>query len=250
MALYAGAERRTSSIRNPIISIFTLTLSLTHICLVYFPVITLNIFSSVCRCQQQAISTHANDVQLEGKISVALHTKSSLLPPGERESFESINIHQNLLIPFQISSNTQILCMPDQRSPNIYSPRAELHLENEFVSDKHHHHRRARRNVFYDMIQDFTGMNDDEEEDEDDESDEEGGGGGGGGGYSSATTESSAESSTTRFGRFMSPLAFSKISETLGEFVHSFALRTSFIFPMTREICLSSGESETKKKFR
>lgn len=68
------------------------------------------------------------------------------------------------------------------------------------------------------MIQDFTGINDDEEESDEEEEDDDEEGGGGGGGYSSGATTESTESSTTRFGRFMSPLAFSKISETLGEF--------------------------------
>lgn len=50
------------------------------------------------------------------------------------------------------------------------------------------------------MIEDFTGDDDeDESEEEEDESISE-----------------SVESTTTRFGRFISPLAFSKISETLG----------------------------------
>jgi hypothetical protein len=80
------------------------------------------------------------------------------------------------------------------------------------VSNKHHS--RAKRNVFYDMIQDFTEVDDDdddsEEEEDEEEEDEKHEG------NLATTTSESIESSTTRFGRFMSPLAFSKISETLG----------------------------------
>lgn len=66
-----------------------------------------------------------------------------------------------------------------------------------------------KRNVFFDMIDDFTGDDDDdddgsEEEDEEEKDDDE------------ANVSESVESTTTRFGRFISPLAFSKISETLG----------------------------------
>lgn len=64
----------------------------------------------------------------------------------------------------------------------------------------HHEIHRTKRNIFTDMIEDFTGDDDeDESEEEEDESISE-----------------SVESTTTRFGRFISPLAFSKISETLG----------------------------------
>lgn len=52
------------------------------------------------------------------------------------------------------------------------------------------------------MIDDFT--EDDEDEDGSEEEDE------------NESISESIESTTTRFGRFMSPLAFSKISETLG----------------------------------
>lgn len=118
----------------------------------------------------------------------------------------------------------------------------------------HHHHDRVKRNVFYDMIQDFTGMNDDDESDEeDDEGEDEVAEGGGGGGYSSAaTTESSgsSESSTTRFGRFMSPLAFSKISETLGEFAQR--CPKSFILHDSRDVISApfhdDAQDEKKKK--
>lgn len=91
--------------------------------------------------------------------------------------------------------------------------------ELQFVSNKHHS--RAKRNVFYDMIQDFTDADDDdddseeEEEEEEDEKHHDDG-------NSATTTSESIESSTTRFGRFMSPLAFSKISETLGFYSYSF----------------------------
>lgn len=53
------------------------------------------------------------------------------------------------------------------------------------------------------MIDDFTEDDDDEDGSEEEEDDEE-------------SASESIESTTTRFGRFMSPLAFSKISETLG----------------------------------
>lgn len=56
------------------------------------------------------------------------------------------------------------------------------------------------------MMEDFT--DDDDDDDDDSEGEEE-----------DAENESlsdSVESTTTRFGRFMSPLAFSKFSETLG----------------------------------
>lgn len=52
------------------------------------------------------------------------------------------------------------------------------------------------------MIEDLA-----EDDDEDDDGSEE---------EEYETTSESVESTTTRFGRFMSPLAFSKISETLG----------------------------------
>ena len=52
------------------------------------------------------------------------------------------------------------------------------------------------------MIDDFTG--DDDEEDGSEEEDED------------ESVSESFESTTTRFGRFMTPLAFSKFSETLG----------------------------------
>jgi hypothetical protein len=59
------------------------------------------------------------------------------------------------------------------------------------------------------MIDDFTGDDDDDdgsEEDDEEEKDED----------EESNVSESVESTTTRFGRFISPLAFSKISETLG----------------------------------
>lgn len=73
---------------------------------------------------------------------------------------------------------------------------------DEFAVEKH----RVKRNVFFDMIDDFTDDDDDDGSDEDDEPEEE----------EEESNSESVESTTTRFGRFMSPLAFSKISETLG----------------------------------
>lgn len=74
-------------------------------------------------------------------------------------------------------------------------PRTDLNFHRELSSIAH----RTRRNVFMDMIEDFTEDDDDDGSEEEDES-----------------TSRSVESTTTRFGRFISPLAFSKISETLG----------------------------------
>lgn len=74
-----------------------------------------------------------------------------------------------------------------------------MHFQHEFPSEHH----RTKRNVFYDMIEDLT----EDDDDEDDGSEEE---------DENETTSESVESTTTRFGRFMSPLAFSKFSETLG----------------------------------
>ena len=90
-----------------------------------------------------------------------------------------------------------------------------MHFQHD--EEKFGHHR-ARRNVFYDMLEDFTdtvngyGSDEDDDEEEEDEivakpirvA-------------SSASDSDSVESTTTRFGRFISPLAFNKISETLGE---------------------------------
>lgn len=84
-------------------------------------------------------------------------------------------------------------------------------------------HHRVRRNVFYDMLEDFSdtvnGYGSEEEDDDDDDEEE----------VpvpvaspirraSVASDSESVESTTTRFGRFISPLAFNKISETLGRF--------------------------------
>lgn len=80
-----------------------------------------------------------------------------------------------------------------------------MHFQHESASILEHRNgiRRTKRNVFYDMLEDFTG--DDDDDDDEDESNEK-----------DAASESESVESTTRFGRFMSPLAFSKISETLG----------------------------------
>ena len=78
-------------------------------------------------------------------------------------------------------------------------------MRDEF-SPEHH---RTKRNVFFDMIEDFAADDDDDEEESEEEEEEE---------YES--TSKSVESTTIRSGRFMSPLAFSKISETLGIKVH------------------------------
>lgn len=73
-----------------------------------------------------------------------------------------------------------------------------MHFQNEFSSEHH----RTKRNVFFDMIEDLAEDDDDDGSEEEEEEYE--------------STSESVESTTTRFGRFMSPLAFSKISETLG----------------------------------
>lgn len=73
-----------------------------------------------------------------------------------------------------------------------------MHFQNKFASENH----RTKRNVFFDMIDDFTGDDDDEDGSEEEDEDE--------------SVSESLESTTTRFGRFMTPLAFSKFSETLG----------------------------------
>lgn len=65
--------------------------------------------------------------------------------------------------------------------------------------EKYH---RFKRNVFFDMLEDITG--DDDDDDGSDEDEEEN------------SKSESVESTTTRFGRFISPIQFSKISETLG----------------------------------
>lgn len=57
------------------------------------------------------------------------------------------------------------------------------------------------------MIEDFAEDDDDSEGDDEEEEDDE-----------NESLPESVESTTTRFGRFMSPLAFSKFSETLGMF--------------------------------
>lgn len=91
--------------------------------------------------------------------------------------------------------------------------KEDLHFPHEFTAQNH----RIKRNVFFDMIDDFTEDDDDEDGSEEDGDEDE-------------SVSESIESTTTRFGRFMSPLAFSKISETLG------ALNTvgRYIVNMTR----------------
>ena len=70
--------------------------------------------------------------------------------------------------------------------------------------ERNENHHRIRRNVFYDMLEDITGVSDDGSDEDDDEDEEV------------ESNSESVESTTARFGRFISPLAFSKISETLG----------------------------------
>lgn len=61
------------------------------------------------------------------------------------------------------------------------------------------------------MLEDFTDtVNGDDGSDEDEEVEDEE--------EEVASNFESVESTTTRFGRFISPLAFNKISETLGKF--------------------------------
>lgn len=64
------------------------------------------------------------------------------------------------------------------------------------------------------MIDDFTEDDDDEEEDEEEEE----------------SLSESVETTTTRFGRFMSPLAFFKFSETLGKYFEFVTLHENEIF--------------------
>lgn len=82
-----------------------------------------------------------------------------------------------------------------------------MHFQHGYELEKEIHHR-TRRNVFFDMLEDFTGTSDDDGSEEDDDDDDED--------ENEETNSHSVESTTARFGRFMSPLAFSKISETLG----------------------------------
>lgn len=87
-----------------------------------------------------------------------------------------------------------------------------MHFQHELAIDEKAtgHHHRARRNVFFDMLEDFTDtVNGDDGSDEDEEVEEEE--------EEVASNLESVESTTTRFGRFISPLAFNKISETLGK---------------------------------
>lgn len=89
----------------------------------------------------------------------------------------------------------------------------DLHFPDEFAAASH----RTKRNVFYDMIEDFTGDDDEEEDGSEEEEEDE------------ASISESIESTTSRFGRFISPLAFSKFSETLGFIVSNLFLSPSFL---------------------
>ena len=109
-----------------------------------------------------------------------------------------------------------------------------MHFQHEHAIDEQrlgHHQHRARRNVFFDMLEDFSDTvngedGSDEEDDEEEEEEEETG--------VAASNSESVESTTARFGRFISPLAFNKISETLGEFYcvkkHFYKSSCLFIF--------------------
>lgn len=92
-----------------------------------------------------------------------------------------------------------------RQSTSAESDLTSLEGFDEFPAESH----RVKRNVFFDMIDDFTDDDDDDASDEDEEPEEDDG------------NSESVESTTTRFGRFMSPLAFSKISETLGFYCSS-----------------------------
>lgn len=87
-----------------------------------------------------------------------------------------------------------------------------MHFPHEFSAASH----RTKRNVFYDMIEDFTG-DDDEEEDVSEEEED-------------TSISESVESTTSRFGRFISPLAFSKFSETLGFIVSKIYVFLEVVF--------------------
>lgn len=83
-----------------------------------------------------------------------------------------------------------------------------MHFEREHAlesGDGVRYHHRIRRNVFLDMLEDMTDDGSDEDDEDEQEENEE-----------AESNSESVESTTTRFGRFISPLAFSKISETLG----------------------------------
>lgn len=82
---------------------------------------------------------------------------------------------------------------------------------DEKISEFHQHHR-SKRDIFRSMYKFVNGIRLDDDDSEEYEDDEEE--------LTTTTTKSnseSVESVTTRFGRFISPLAFEKISETLGE---------------------------------
>lgn len=91
-----------------------------------------------------------------------------------------------------------------------------MHFQHELAIDEQRvdHQHRARRNVFFDMLEDFSdtvnGEDGSDEEEDDEEEEEEA--------VVASSNSESVESTTARFGRFISPLAFNKISETLGEF--------------------------------
>ncbi|KAG5679646.1 hypothetical protein PVAND_009203 [Polypedilum vanderplanki] len=134
---------------------------------------------------------------------------------------ELLNIEERLKVTkfdleqFSILNGTIVNCQSrigNEVSSSLSSKTTDLHFQQE--NDKHH---RIRRNVFLDMLEDITGVEDDESDEDDEEEEVE-------------STSESVESTTTRFGRFISPLAFSKISETLG------ALNTvgRYIVNMTR----------------
>lgn len=96
-----------------------------------------------------------------------------------------------------------------------------MHFQHELAHNEDRIGHRAKRNVFYDMLEDFSdtvnGYSGSEEDDDDDDEEDE---------IPVpvvtparrvASKVESVESTTTRFGRFISPLAFNKISETLGK---------------------------------
>lgn len=97
-----------------------------------------------------------------------------------------------------------------------YRPYTDLHFQQELEHNEKVGQHRVRRNVFFDMLEDFSdtvnGYASDEEDDEEEDEEEV------------AVTPArvvtpsyaSVESTTARFGRFISPMSFNKISETLG----------------------------------
>lgn len=92
-----------------------------------------------------------------------------------------------------------------------------MHFQHELAhSEQEAGHHRVRRNVFYDMLEDFTDTVNGYGSEEDDDDDEEEESVVTPARRVAASNSESVESTTTRFGRFISPLAFNKISETLG----------------------------------